>query len=340
MDTSPNHPSPPTLVVGEMHKEAQQAAGGPTSLGATSKEGVHPQLSSGSNPSVLVDKTKSAGDGLKIAHTDSGASKKSEADETSKKIKRGDLLDLLKDTRSAFFTPDSPTNEPIIISDESEEEEVEKPEQPPATSQDVPKDISVPYTPSPRAAQIQELMAQAKPSYPDVNQLTTLLVSSLKPELAKLLASHDFASCLPTELKEHPSKVTKLSEEIKELKQHVKDMELELPGDLKEIPSKLDTFTSIISSLSSQVAELKNIQWELPAEFLALPHLVSSVQEKLKTLDSLPSLLKKVTNTLNRFSTLVENASGAITMGVPSADKAIASPAKGEKDPDTNLKMN
>ncbi|GJU12989.1 hypothetical protein Tco_1135385 [Tanacetum coccineum] len=38
MDTSPSHPSPPTPVVGEMHKEAQQAAGGPTSLGATNEE--------------------------------------------------------------------------------------------------------------------------------------------------------------------------------------------------------------------------------------------------------------------------------------------------------------
>ncbi|GJX78119.1 hypothetical protein Tco_0324930 [Tanacetum coccineum] len=45
-DKSPSHPSPPTPVVGEMHKEAQQAAGGPTSLGATSEEGSHPQLSS------------------------------------------------------------------------------------------------------------------------------------------------------------------------------------------------------------------------------------------------------------------------------------------------------
>nr|GFA71100.1 hypothetical protein [Tanacetum cinerariifolium] len=86
------------------------------------------------------------------------------------------------------------------------------------------------------------------------------------------------------------------------------------------------------------VAHLKNIQWELLAEFLDLPHLVSPVQEKLKTLDSLPGILKTVTNTLNRFATLVENASGATTMGVPSADKATASPAEGEKDADTNLK--
>nr|GEV40978.1 uncharacterized mitochondrial protein AtMg00810-like [Tanacetum cinerariifolium] len=80
------------------------------------------------------------------------------------------------------------------------------------------------------------------------------------------------------------------------------------------------------------VAELKNIQWELPAEFLALPHLASLVQEKLKTLDSLPCLLKTITNTLNRFGTLVENASGATTTGVPSADKATASPAEGENN--------
>ncbi|GKD39030.1 hypothetical protein Tco_1259237, partial [Tanacetum coccineum] len=40
-DKSASHPLPPTPVVGEMHKEAQQAAGGPTSIGATSEEGAH-----------------------------------------------------------------------------------------------------------------------------------------------------------------------------------------------------------------------------------------------------------------------------------------------------------
>ncbi|GJS17079.1 retrovirus-related pol polyprotein from transposon TNT 1-94 [Tanacetum coccineum] len=363
MYTSPSHPSPPTPVVGEMHKEAHQVGGGPTSLGATSEEGAHPQLSSnstakadpgisapsdfvpqqqgmnegtkntsydhiiaGSNPSVLVDKTKSARDGLKTAHTTS-------------------------DTRSAFFTPDSPTDEPIIVSDESEEDgEVAK-------DKDT-EDTSVPPPTSPKSAQIQELMAQVhllqsqkeelkqakvkakaevasmkdKPSYPNINQLTKLLVTSLKPELSKLFASHDFASCLPTELKELPSKITELSREIKELKQHVKDMEIELPRDLVEIPTKLETFTSTISSLSSQVAELKNIQWKLPTEFLNFPSQVSSVQEKLQTLDSLPSLLHKVTDTLNKFSTMVDNASGAISMHVPSPGQTTASPAEGEKN--------
>ncbi|GJV76786.1 hypothetical protein Tco_1508370 [Tanacetum coccineum] len=302
MDTSPSHPSPPTPVVGEMHKEAQQAAGGPSSLGDTSEDGAHLQLSSG-------------------------------ADDISRKVKLEDLVDILKDTRSTFFTPDSPTDEPIIVLDVSEEEDNAK--------HDKDTEDTLVLPPSPKSAQIQELISQIHllQSQKEVlEQAKVKVKAEAEPELSKLLASHEFASSLPTELKELPSKIIRLSGEIKELKQHVKDMELELHGDLKEIPSKLETFTSTISSLPSQVSELKNIHWELPAEFLDLPHLVSSVQEKLKTLDSLPSLLKKVTNTLNRFATLVQNASGATSTGVPSADKATASPAEGEKDADTNLK--
>ncbi|GJZ10982.1 hypothetical protein Tco_0545741 [Tanacetum coccineum] len=178
-----------------MHKESQQAAGGSTSLWATSEEGAHPQLNSsmfaiyivirtllfsflhctliciklkastdfpptakvdprnstpndsihaqqgmdegtknnyiityfvGTNPSVLVDQTKSPEDGLKTAHIDSGTNEESRADEISKKIKLEDLSDLLKDTRSAFFTLNSLQDEPIIVSDESEERKLKK----------------------------------------------------------------------------------------------------------------------------------------------------------------------------------------------------------------------
>nr|GEY30312.1 retrovirus-related Pol polyprotein from transposon TNT 1-94 [Tanacetum cinerariifolium] len=155
-DKSLSHPSPPTPVAGEMHKEAHQVAGGLTSLGATSEEGAHPQL----------------------------------------------------------------------ISDESEEDEADK-----GDTHDVPEDTSV--------------------------------------------------------------------------------------------------------------AELKNIQWELLAEFQAIPSLVSLVQKKLQTLDSLPSLLNKVTETLDRFTIMVENASRTTTKDVPSAGEATAPPAEGEKntkDADINLK--
>nr|GEW60577.1 hypothetical protein [Tanacetum cinerariifolium] len=159
-------------------------------------------------------------------------------------------------------------------------------------------------------AKAEITLLKSRPSYPDINQLTDLLVSSLKPEFLKLLASHDFASCLPTKLKELPSKFTELSREIKELKNHVTNIEIELHGDLKEIPTKLENFTSTIFSLTSQ--------------------------EKLKTLDSLLSLLNKVADTLNRFSTVVENASGATCNNVPSAGKATASPTRGKNtNPDT-----
>ncbi|GKC08473.1 hypothetical protein Tco_1000083 [Tanacetum coccineum] len=118
---SPRHPSPPTPVVGEMHKEAQQAIGGLTSLGAIGEEGAYHQLSSADSTSkadpensalndsipAQQDQTKSVGDRLKTAHTDSGTNEESRADEISKKIKLEDLTDLLKDTRSAFFTPNS-----------------------------------------------------------------------------------------------------------------------------------------------------------------------------------------------------------------------------------------
>ncbi|GKA30643.1 hypothetical protein Tco_0716948 [Tanacetum coccineum] len=121
-------------------------------------------------------------------------------------------------------------------------------------------------------AEAEVAFIKARTLYPDINQLTELL-----------------------------------------LKKHVRYMEIELPGDLKEILKKLETFTSTISNLTSQVAQLKALQWELLAEFLGLPSKISSVQEKLKTLDALQSLLHKVTNTLNRFATVVQNASAKAT---------------------------
>ncbi|GKF52901.1 hypothetical protein Tco_0159811, partial [Tanacetum coccineum] len=170
MDKSPSHHLPPIPIVGEMHKEAQQATGGPTSLGATSEEGAHPQLSSSAsghdasadstakadagnsapNDSIpsQQDQTKSAGDGLKISHTKSGTNEESRADEISKKIKLEDLSDLLKDTRSTFFALDFPQDEPIIVLDESEEEETEKDEDTHATSHNIPEDTSVLHPPS------------------------------------------------------------------------------------------------------------------------------------------------------------------------------------------------
>ncbi|GJU75183.1 hypothetical protein Tco_1272253 [Tanacetum coccineum] len=273
MDSNPSQPSVSTFVDTEMHKEDQQAAGDPSYLGATSEEGAHPQLSSGSNPSVLVDKTKSAGDGLKTAHTTS-------------------------DTKSAFFTPHSPTDEPIIVLDESEEEEdVEK-------DKDTKDTLKEELEQAKAKAKAEAALLKAQPSFPNVEHLNELLVKSLKIEFSNILSAHDFSSSLPTELKNLPSKFNKLTEEVKELKNQVHNLEIELPGNLKEIPTKLEDFTKTVTSLTSQVAKLKTLH-----------------------------LLSHVIKALNKFAQVLDSASSkAGDQSVPSAGQANIILAEEEKN--------
>nr|GEV68362.1 retrovirus-related Pol polyprotein from transposon TNT 1-94 [Tanacetum cinerariifolium] len=163
--------------------------------------------------------------------------------------------------------------------------------------------------------------------------LIKLLVNSLKPELSKLLSSHDFSKSLPTMLKELPFKFNDLTREIKELKKHVHELEINLPGDLKEILTKLDKCSSTVSNLTTHVTELRTQKWKLLANILSIPGQVSSVQAKIKTLDALPSLLSKVTKASNRFAQAVKQASHkAGGQSVPSAGQAGTHLAEGEKN--------
>nr|GEW61358.1 hypothetical protein [Tanacetum cinerariifolium] len=170
-------------------------------------------------------------------------------EDTQKEIKLKDLSKLVQDVRVDFMDLDSPNdNEPIIVQDESDEEvHAEK-----AQNHKLEKQKS--------KAEAEVAFLTAQPSYPNMTQFTELLVTSLKPESSHLLSSHDFGSLLPTELKELPYKFNELTKEVKELKKHVYDLEIELLGDLKEIPTKLGTFTSIVKSLTTQVAKLKTLQ--------------------------------------------------------------------------------
>nr|GEZ31480.1 retrovirus-related Pol polyprotein from transposon TNT 1-94 [Tanacetum cinerariifolium] len=171
-----------------------------------------------------------------------GTNKEFRANDISKKIKMEDLLDLLIDIRSTFFTPDSPQDEPIIVLYECVEEvDVSNDKDTHASFNDVQLLQSQKDELEKQKAKVEAEVAslKARPSYPDINQLTNLPVTSFKPKFSKLLASHHFASCLPNALKKLSSKFTELPREIKELKKHVQDMEIELPGDLKEIITKL-----------------------------------------------------------------------------------------------------
>ncbi|GKD30907.1 hypothetical protein Tco_1241685, partial [Tanacetum coccineum] len=248
MDSNLSQPSDSTPVDTELHKEVQQAAGGATSLGVTGEEGAHPQLSSGNdasadftaeadpkifapndsipykqgpdkgsknyipnltfagnNLSVLVDKTKSTGDGSQTAHTVSGT-----------KV----------DTRSAFMDDE---DEPFIALEESNEEHAER-----------NKDTH------------NQKLEQDK-------EKVSAKIATLKAHCS-----------IPTELKELPTKITALSGEVNELKKHIKEFEVELPEIFNEIPQKHETFSSTVSSLTTQVAELRKHKWELPKEFASI----------------------------------------------------------------------
>ncbi|GKF82644.1 hypothetical protein Tco_0244300, partial [Tanacetum coccineum] len=130
-----------------------------------------------------------------------------------------------------ILTPESPQDDLIIVTDESKEEEAAK-DDTHAPYHNVPEDTSVPPSPSPKdeleqqkaIAKAEVASLKARPSYPDINY------------------------CLPTELKELPLKVTELSGEIKELKKHVRDMEIELPRDLNKILTKQDIHFNYLQS--------------------------------------------------------------------------------------------
>ncbi|GKC79529.1 hypothetical protein Tco_1130303, partial [Tanacetum coccineum] len=68
-------------------------------------------------------------------------------------------------------------------------------------------------------AEIAQLKAQ--PSFPDLGQFNELLIQSLKNELTKILSTHDFSSSLPTKLKDIPSRFTKLTDEVQDLKNYI-----------------------------------------------------------------------------------------------------------------------
>nr|GEW19007.1 hypothetical protein [Tanacetum cinerariifolium] len=149
-----------------MHKEAQQAAGGRTSLGAT-RHNASTDFTVEADPGISAPR-----DGLKTAHTTSSANKESGADDISRKVKLEDLAYILKDTRSAFFTPESSTNEPIIVLDISEDEENAKNDKDTEDTLSQKKELEQAKV----IAEAEVASMKTKPSYPDINRLTELLV--------------------------------------------------------------------------------------------------------------------------------------------------------------------
>ncbi|GJW56847.1 retrovirus-related pol polyprotein from transposon TNT 1-94 [Tanacetum coccineum] len=342
---NPTQPSASTPVVAELHKEDQQATGGPTSLGVTNEYGAHPQLSSGMSASIHTKPIYSAST---IIHSefalehDVSASSKAGADSSLSTPKDSIPQTTGKDEGPNKLSLDhifEGTNPHALVEKtKSTSEGLETVITPPTTGKgasNIEKEIEKEFNTSPDLSSFDDALKDIK-----LEELSKLVhaekVRTEEPkETTDASAPHPPSpnKSLPTELKELSSKFNDLSGEIKELRKYVEKLEVELPGDLKEIPNRLEKFTTIVSSLTTQVAELKTLQWELPAEFLSIPGQVSSIQAKIKTLDALLSLLSKVTKALDRFTQAVDQASlKAGDKGVPSAGQAGTHPVEGEKN--------
>ncbi|GJY61978.1 hypothetical protein Tco_0462635 [Tanacetum coccineum] len=304
MDSNLSQTLVSTHVDTRMHKEDQQATGGPASLGVIeptlssvvgmnegTKNTLYDHLFIGTDPHVLADQTKYVSEGLETVLTQprigkgaSSIARQVKEEEISNTIKLEDLSKLMSNMQPRFKDIDSPEDDPVIVvvdSDEDKEDEV-------LILQSQKHKLEL----EKNKAKAKAALLKAQPSFPNVGHLNELLVKSLQTEFLKILSAYDFSNSLPTELKDLPSKFNEPIEEIKGLKK----------------------------------------QWELPADFLSLPVQVTSVQAKQKTLDALLGLLLNVTKALNKFAQVLDSASSkARDQSVPSAGQADTMPAEGDK---------
>ncbi|GJV60723.1 hypothetical protein Tco_1466823 [Tanacetum coccineum] len=299
-DQNPSQPPASTPVVARLHKEAQQATHGPTSLGVTSEEGANAQLNSGISASIYTKPIYSAST---ITHSKSTsehdilASSKAGADYGLSAPK-----DSVSQTTSNDKGPNKLSLDHILtgkgasnIAKEIEDEFNTSLDL--SSSDDTQKDIKL--------EDLSKLIQNVEVNFMDLDSPKDDQPIIIEDEEEEDDAAKDDAkkvqpkqsketkdtsaphppslNSLPTKLKELPSKFNELTREVKELKKHVHDLEIEIPRDLEEIPNKLETFTSTVK--------------------------IESVQAKIKTLDALPSLLNKVTEALNKFAKVIESAS-------------------------------
>ncbi|GKC27519.1 hypothetical protein Tco_1034813 [Tanacetum coccineum] len=292
MDSNPRQPPDSTPVDTGMHKEDQQATGGPTSLGVTSEVRANPRLSSGMSVSNLNKPIYSASF---IVHSESTSGCDASADSTAEADPGLSALSdfvpqqegMNEGTKNTSYDHLSASTDPHVLIDKTK-----------SVSDRLETVLTQPITrkwASFIARQVEEeeassaikledlakLVSHVQPSFKDLDSPEddhVIIVDdndedeeTEKDEVHRTLnVETEYTSVpkssspisLPTELKDLPSKLNELTGEVKGLKKQVYEFEIELPGDLKEIPTKLDDFTKNVTSLTSQVAELKTLHGE------------------------------------------------------------------------------
>nr|GEV31238.1 hypothetical protein [Tanacetum cinerariifolium] len=237
------------------------------------KNTSYDHISAGTNPDVLADQTKSTSEGLETILTQPTTEKKA-----SSTAIHGD-----KEEASTSIHDDKEEASNIIKLEGLAK--LVSQIQPSFKDLDSPKDDPV------------IIVDKSDEDEPNVETGDTSVLRSSSPRSSHIQESTNQVLILQSQ---------KHKLELEKNKTQVHELEIELPKELKEILTKLEDFTKTATNLTSQVAKLKTLQWELSEEFLSLPAQVASAQAKLKTLDDLPSLLLNVTRALDRSSSQPE----------------------------------
>nr|GEV00087.1 hypothetical protein [Tanacetum cinerariifolium] len=250
MLSNPSQPSVFIRMDTGMHKEDQQATGGPTSLEVISEAIANPQLSIDLH--ILADQTKFVSEGLEIVLTQPGIGKRASSiarqvmeEEISSTIKLEDLAKLVSNVQPSFKDMDSPKDDSIIVVDDNDEDE--EADEVHATPNIEIKDTLVHKSSSPRSSQIQELTNQGKLKTLDalpslLNKATNALnwfsqVIALNKTRDTIIPSPGQVSTQPAEGEKNTNRATISQGDIKK----EKGKKAMFSKDVEEVSTKSDS---------------------------------------------------------------------------------------------------
>ncbi|GKC35942.1 hypothetical protein Tco_1048326 [Tanacetum coccineum] len=239
-DKNLNQPSASTHMVVELYKEALQATSGPASLGVTGEVRADPQLISVVSVSltepvfsaftIIQSKSASRNDASAdfIAEADPRKSAPKDLLSQQQEMKLDDLSELVKDKGTEAIDLDNPEEDQplMVLIDEDEEVHLEKEK---------------------AAAEAEAALLFAQPTFPNVQQLTKLVVNEINETLGDL---------------------KKYVEELEIEVATLKNIKLDFPARLLALPEQVSSFNvqfsrlkilDVIPSLLNKLTEAPNM---------------------------------------------------------------------------------
>ncbi|GJT62934.1 hypothetical protein Tco_1006467 [Tanacetum coccineum] len=187
------------------------------------------------NPHVLANKTKSV-----------------EEEETSNTIKLEDLGKLVSHVQPSFKDIDSPEDDPVIVVDDSDENEETEKDEVHLTPNVETEDTSVPKSSSPRTKDKLKLLSlKLNPPFQNVEQL--------KEQLKQV---HELEIELPGDLKEIPTKLDDFKKNVASLTSQVvklKTLQWELPAEFLLLPAQVASVQAKLKTLDDLPSLLLNV---------------------------------------------------------------------------------